>query len=458
MNEDRLFKLGSGATRLTVPVYRVSTYGGTSTRRAELASDSKALDPPVEEAAGVGDRTYKLSSGRIPIPRTIWQDRNVLSSRFAMSEARMSVSCIALLGILGAGLVAVSGLLVWRKLLQRRLLALTPIDPDQGVQDLHHVEIGGITQAISVRGHDRDAPLLLYLHGGPGEPFLASVRVYLPELEHVYTVAYWAQRGTAGSFRRPFPSETMTVEQMFADTHAVVEWLCEHYGREKLVLMAGSWGTVLGAVTAARYPERFLAYIARSQCVDLGEADAFAARWALERATENGDDAVVRRIQRVAASGQPTALQGFRIAADIARYGGYAEKGARANGPNLPVSILGQLWGCPELSLADLLHALTNPLFAAIRLWGPTQGFKVDELAPRIEVPVYLLQGRDDIVAPTFLVERYFEALEAPAGKRLVIFENSQHLAHLTEREAYLSWLLERIPNELGLEPVNGSP
>ena len=366
----------------------------------------------------------------------------------------MSAWTVALLGLLAAGLVTVLGLLAWRKSLQRRLLALTPIDPERGVQDLHHVEIGGMTQAISVRGHDRDAPLMLFLHGGPGEPFLASVRLYLPELEHVYTVAYWAQRGTAGSFRRPFPSETMTVEQMLADTREVIEWLCEHYGREKLVLMAGSWGTVLGAVTAARHPERLFAYIARSQNVDNGEGDAFAARWVLERAAENGDDAVVRRIQRVVSSGHATALQGFRIAADIGRYGGYAEKGARANGPNLPVSILGQLWGCPELSLADLLHALTNPLFAAIRLWGPTQGLKVDELAPKIEVPVYLLQGRDDIVSPTFLIERYFEALEAPAGKQLVVFENSQHLVHLTERDAYLSWLLERIPKELGFEPA----
>ena len=99
----------------------------------------------------------------------------------------MSAWITILLWLLAAGLATVLGLLVWRKSLQRRLLALTPIDPERGVQDLHRVEIGGMTQAISVRGHDRDAPLLLFLHGGPGEPFLASVRLYLPELEHVYT-------------------------------------------------------------------------------------------------------------------------------------------------------------------------------------------------------------------------------------------------------------------------------
>jgi len=71
--------------------------------------------------------------------------------------------------------------------------------------------------------------------------------------------------------------------------------------------------------------------------VDLGEADAFAGRWVLERATENGDDAVVRRIQRVAASGQPTPLQGFRIAADIGRYVGYAE--------NLKLELVHFPWG-----------------------------------------------------------------------------------------------------------------
>ena len=44
-----------------------------------------------------GDRIFKLSSGRMPIPRTTSQDRNVLSPRFAMSEARLSVSSIPII-------------------------------------------------------------------------------------------------------------------------------------------------------------------------------------------------------------------------------------------------------------------------------------------------------------------------------------------------------------------------
>ena len=51
---------------------------------------------------------------------------------------------------------------------------------------------------------------------------------------------------------------------------------------------------------------------------------------------------------------------------------------------------------------------------------------------PRLEVPVVMVQGRHDQVAPGGAAQRYASSLQAP-GKRLVCFENSAHTPHLEE-------------------------
>ena len=51
---------------------------------------------------------------------------------------------------------------------------------------------------------------------------------------------------------------------------------------------------------------------------------------------------------------------------------------------------------------------------------------------PRLEVPVVMVQGRHDQVAPGGAAQRYASSLQAPS-KRLVWFDSSAHTPHLEE-------------------------
>ena len=51
---------------------------------------------------------------------------------------------------------------------------------DQRIEEASFITIGGIEQWVTIRGDDRRNPLLLLLHGGPGDVQSPFVSTYAP--------------------------------------------------------------------------------------------------------------------------------------------------------------------------------------------------------------------------------------------------------------------------------------
>src|SRR3954454_16597168 len=85
-----------------------------------------------------------------------------------------------------------------------------------GIDEANYVRIGGIEQWITIRGEDRENPVLLLLHGGPGDatnPWgYAGFRNWLK----YFTVVQWDQRGAGRTFGRngAASASTITIERM----------------------------------------------------------------------------------------------------------------------------------------------------------------------------------------------------------------------------------------------------
>ena len=60
--------------------------------------------------------------------------------------------------------------------------------------------------------------------------------------------------------------------------------------------------------------------------------------------------------------------------------------------------------------------------------------------ATSFKIPYYVIQGRDDLFAPTPLVEAYFSRISAPK-KRLVIIEHAGHFALATHQAEVIAAL-----------------
>jgi hypothetical protein len=61
-------------------------------------------------------------------------------------------------------LAALAGGVIWKSLPART----APVEGPNPISELIPGEIGGMTKWLLIRGADREAPILLWLHGGPG--------------------------------------------------------------------------------------------------------------------------------------------------------------------------------------------------------------------------------------------------------------------------------------------------
>jgi len=144
------------------------------------------------------------------------------------------------------------------------------ITSPNGIDQAKYVQIGGIEQWITIRGEDRKNPVLLLLHGGPGDatnPWgYAGFRSWLK----YFTVVQWDQRGAGRTLGKNGSSlaPTITIDRMAQDGIELSELLRKTLQKDKIVLVGHSWGSTLGVFMVKARPELFYAFVGTGQVAD----------------------------------------------------------------------------------------------------------------------------------------------------------------------------------------------
>ncbi len=276
----------------------------------------------------------------------------------------------------------------------------------------------------------------MFLHGGPGFPQMPFAHQNA-ELEKDFVVVQWDERGAGKSYRPGLPENEMKLERFVADARELVEMLEQRFGG-KCFLVAHSWGTIMGAKLVARHPELFAAYIAIGQVALPLETQRVRYRFALDAAEKDGNAAALKELR---AAGPPP-YPSFDLADRLEHWvQHYVE---REYTPPPPQKFVWLALHSPAYSWLDLARIPLGAKFSFASLWRESF-YEVDlfQQVPRLEVPVFFFTGRHDMVVTPEMIERYFNALEAPRGKQMIWFEHSGHWPHFQESARYRAALRE---------------
>jgi pimeloyl-ACP methyl ester carboxylesterase len=284
------------------------------------------------------------------------------------------------------------------------------------IASLERVTLGGVPQSILIRGWNRNAPILLMLHGGPGMPQMYLAYRFQRDLEKNFVVVQWDRRGAGKSYSGQVSPESLNVEQLVADTHQLVELLRTRFHQPKIFIAGHSWGTYLGMLVVQRYPDLFYAYVGMGQMTDSEQSKKLRHDFLLQRAHETGNQQALRDLE--------------------SHFSGNDEKWLFQFGGELRHAtnwwtLLALGLRAPEYTAADAFR-----IPAGLRLYGRNMSYNghgelVRQVAA-VQVPVYFFLGRYDYNTPSELAATYLQTLSAPS-KKLVWFEESGHFPFLEE-------------------------
>jgi pimeloyl-ACP methyl ester carboxylesterase len=333
-------------------------------------------------------------------------------------------------------LISSSILLSHRAYLQHEVRQETTIRTPNGIDSLEEIELGGVKQWILIRGWDKSNPVLLHLHGGPGAADISIARHFDTELVKHFVMVHWDQRGAGKSYDPNIPRESMNRDQLISDVRNLANMLRKRFHVPKIYLVGHSWGSELGILTAARYPELFHAYVGVSQVIEYDEAERISYEFVLEKAKQTGNATALEELQAI--------IPPYKNRDELLVQRKWLERFGGQSHFDLTFQDLIKIGlSSPDYTLRDGVKYFRGEDFSSSCLWQEGKSTDLFQQVPEIDVSVYFFVGKYDYNTPGELVERYFDALKAPQGKHIVFFENSSHMIPYESPKEYSDVLVK---------------
>lgn len=279
------------------------------------------------------------------------------------------------------------------------LFTVTHAFCQQAIDSTGTMLIGGINQYIQVKTKDNSKPLLLFLHGGPGNSVISYAEKFTSELQKHFIVIQWDQRESGQTLGLNKSNLPLSVSVFENDTHALIDSLLKRFKQLKLYLAGHSWGTVPGFYIAKNYPELLYAYIPICPMINQFESEKIILDLMRQKAIDEKNQKAIDELSNVNIPFE-TGEQLYFHRKWLMKYNG-------------------------SKTLLSKNHVVTwsNTWLA---LFNEASKDNLLENTPTMRCPVYFCVGRKDYQTNSVITEKYYQQLNAPK-KNLFWFEKSAH-------------------------------
>jgi pimeloyl-ACP methyl ester carboxylesterase len=311
------------------------------------------------------------------------------------------------------------------------------VTASHGIDEARYVPIGGIEQYISIRGEDRDNPVILFLHGGPGDAtnpwgYLAF-RSWLKD----FTVVQWDQRGAGRTLRKSGASiaPTITIEHMTQDGVELADYLRKSLQKEKLILVGHSWGSILGLSMTKARPDLFYAFVGTGQVGDATRNYAVAYEALLTKARALKERTAVEELLAIGPPPYPD-FRGWSVQRKWSNLFEHAD---------LFISgMFGAALTAPGYTFSDINDWNAGQELSGRQLIPQTAKLDSKALGGQLAIPVFVIQGAEDFTTPTSLANEFVTSLRAP-HKEFVTIPGAGHFAVFMKSDEFLRELVARV-------------
>lgn len=310
-----------------------------------------------------------------------------------------------------------------------------------------HVDINGTSLGMFVTAKDSTKPVLLVLGGGPGIPEYLLEQMYPTDLKENFVVCYLEYRGTSLSYDSDVSVNGMTTKQYLADVNAVTNYLRERFGRDKIYLLAHSFGTYIGLQAATEHPESYLAYIAMSQITNQKHSEEIAYSYMLEQYKVQGNEKMVKKFNDCPILTDEVAYSEYFTSSlrDTAMH--ELGVGTTHDMHSVITGIFFPSLRCTAYTQAERINIWRGKVFAQnTPVVTDSFDFNAFETVQELQIPIYFLAGAYDYTCAYSLQQDYYEYIQAPV-KGFYTFKDSAHSPLFEEREKALEILLTDVLN-----------
>ncbi|ELY2016419.1 alpha/beta hydrolase [Flavobacterium psychrophilum] len=285
------------------------------------------------------------------------------------------------------------------------------------------VQIGGIKQFISIKGNNKENPILLFLHGGPGTSLVESSEKFTEKLKNEFVVVNWDQRETGETGKINSVNENLTPEFFKNDAYELIKYVLDKFKHKKLYLVSHSWGSVLGFDIAEKHSELLYAYIPISPIVDQNKASKLTMEMLNNWAIKTKDSNAITELNLVKIP--------FENQNDLF----YSQKWLFIHN------------GVEFARKEDFKTNYYKWLATWFPIWKKSTENNLFETLRKINCPIYFIEGNGDKLKSHYIVKDYFEFIKAPK-KKMFWMKKSGHTVYNSEPEKLQKIIIEKIKPE----------